>query len=84
MTKEKEAINAIKKAKNAPSRDIKVRVTTMLDGDILEALKEEAKIKSIGYQTLLNQKLRESIFGENGITLEGLAKKIADLEKKVG
>ncbi len=37
----------------------KHRVTTFIDGDILHWLKSEAAQKNIGYQTLLNLKLRE-------------------------
>ena len=39
-------------------RHVKVRVTTMLDEDVLNALKKIASAKSQKYQTVLNQVLR--------------------------
>jgi hypothetical protein len=40
------------------SRHVKVRVTTMLDEDVLNALKKIASAKGQKYQTVLNQVLR--------------------------
>jgi hypothetical protein len=40
------------------SRHVKVRVTTMLDEDVLKALKKIASSKGQKYQTILNQVLR--------------------------
>ena len=59
-------------------RHCKVRVTMMIDEDIVEAFRGEAVKKHIGYQTLINQKLRESISGQN--TFE---KRLEALEKIV-
>lgn len=39
-------------------RHVKVRVTTMLDEDVLKALKKIASSKGQKYQTILNQVLR--------------------------
>jgi hypothetical protein len=39
-------------------RHVKVRVTTMLDEDVLNALKKIASVKGQKYQTVLNQVLR--------------------------
>jgi predicted transcriptional regulator len=39
-------------------RHVKVRVTTMLDEDVLKALKKIARSKGQKYQTILNQVLR--------------------------
>jgi uncharacterized protein (DUF4415 family) len=39
----------------------KHRVTTFIDGDVLAWLKERAKERNIGYQTLLNMQLREAM-----------------------
>jgi len=48
------AINkALKEAKN--------RITIYLDADIVEHFKNEAEISKTGYQTLINQTLREKI-----------------------
>ncbi len=39
----------------------KTRITIMLDNEILQSFKEKAKIEGLGYQTLINQALRETI-----------------------
>jgi uncharacterized protein (DUF4415 family) len=44
-------------------RNIKIRVNTFLDLDVVKALKAEAERTGSKYQTLLNQRLRDSIFG---------------------
>lgn len=46
-------------ALNAPRSAHKIRITTMVDGDVLDALKKEAKKQKVPYQTLLNMALRE-------------------------
>jgi uncharacterized protein (DUF4415 family) len=51
-------------------KNLKIRVTMMVDGDVLDAYRAAAQKHGIGYQTLMNQKLRES--------LEGLDKTLAD------
>jgi len=56
----------------------KIRVTMMMDEDIVDALRKEASKHRIGYQTLMNQKLREVILGEK--TFE---KRLETLEKIV-
>ncbi len=45
--------NSLKEAKN--------RITIYLDADIVEHFKMQAEISKIGYQTLINQTLREKI-----------------------
>ena len=42
----------------------KVRVTMMVDEDVVDAFRAEAAKRHMGYQTLMNQKLRDSISGE--------------------
>lgn len=43
----------------------KVKISLLLDGDLLEAYREAAKDTSHGqYQTLMKEKLREAIFGK--------------------
>lgn len=42
-------------------RHVKVRVTTMLDEDVLEALKRMAHSRGQKYQTILNQVLRSFV-----------------------
>lgn len=60
-------------------RQAKVRVTTFLDSDVLEALKETAKKSGTRYQTLLNQLLRASLIGGERTIIERLER----LEKAV-
>jgi hypothetical protein len=45
-------------------RHVKVRVTTMLDEDVLKALKQIASSKGQKYQTILNQVLRAFVEGK--------------------
>jgi uncharacterized protein (DUF4415 family) len=53
--------------KNVRSDEVKVRITTFLDLDVLEKLKAHAKDLGMGYQTFLNSFLRESILDEPGV-----------------
>lgn len=46
------------------SKDCKVRITTYIDLDVLEALKAQAKNEGEKYQTLLNKYLRACVFKE--------------------
>lgn len=46
-------------------RHVKVRVTTMLDEDVLNALKKIASAKGQKYQTVLNQVLRAFVERKN-------------------
>jgi uncharacterized protein (DUF4415 family) len=46
-------------------RKAKVRISLVLEGDLLEAYREAAKNTSHGeYQTLMKEKLREALFGK--------------------
>jgi uncharacterized protein (DUF4415 family) len=43
----------------------KVKISLLLDGDLLEAYREAAKTTPHGeYQTLMKEKLREALFGK--------------------
>jgi uncharacterized protein (DUF4415 family) len=43
----------------------KVKISLLLEGDLLEAYREAAKSTSHGeYQTLMKEKLREAVFGK--------------------
>jgi uncharacterized protein (DUF4415 family) len=53
--------------KNVRPEEVKVRITTFLDLDVLEKLKDHAKDLGMGYQTYLNTFLRESILNEPGV-----------------
>jgi uncharacterized protein (DUF4415 family) len=46
---------------NKSLRESKNRITIYLDADIVEYFKKEAENSNIGYQTLINQTLREKI-----------------------
>ena len=64
----------------------KGRVTMYLDLDILSAIREEARIMNLGYQTYINQVLRE-IFSteviENKSVTKFLLNEIAEIKKEV-
>ena len=47
--------------KKITPEEIKVRITTFIDSDILQALKAQGKELSVGYQTFLNTFLRETL-----------------------
>lgn len=68
------------------AKEVKTRVTTFIDTDVLRALKKEAKAKKSGYQTLLNEYLRAAVLGSReGLTLldriEGLENQIKSIKK---
>ncbi|MEZ5428227.1 MAG: BrnA antitoxin family protein [Pyrinomonadaceae bacterium] len=46
-------------------KDTKSRITIYLDADIIEHFKAQAEGTTTGYQTLINQTLREIIDGSN-------------------
>lgn len=74
--------NAVK----APRKKVKVRITAMIDADIIDELKKLAHKDDVKYQTLLNAKLRESLFDEAIIDRDvilSITEKIKKLEKKV-
>ncbi len=48
------------------SRNVKVRVTTMIDEDVLNELRDVAETKDTKYQTLINQILRQFVEGLKG------------------
>jgi len=56
-------------------RHVKVRVTTMLDEDVLNALKKIASANGQKYQTFLNQVLRAFVERDKGRKLIPLGEK---------
>ena len=60
----------------------KVRITTMIDKDILDWLKSEAKKRDGKYQTILNHILREAK-GTNPDRISDIESRLAELEKKI-
>lgn len=66
-------------------RNTKVRITTFIDIDLLECLKEEAAVTGKKYQTLLNEKLREILLEEKTIksTLSDINKRLINVENRI-
>ena len=62
-------------------KNVKVRITTYIDKDLLETLKLVAQKRGGRYQTLLNEALRMSLTGKG--TYEDLFDRIDRLEKQV-
>ena len=62
-------------------KEAKIRVTMMLDFDLVKAYKEIAKQRGGKYQTLINQKLREVLAYEK--KEETLDSRVRKLEKRV-
>jgi len=60
----------------------KVRITTMVDKDILDWLKREAKKRDGKYQTILNNVLRQAK-GTNPDRISDLESRLEELEKKI-
>ncbi len=60
----------------------KVRITTMIDKDLLDWLKREAQGQNAKYQTLLNNVLRQAK-GTNPDRLSELETRLSRLEKKI-
>lgn len=61
-------------------RNVKIRVTAMIDEDILDALREQAKTQGMKYQTLLNQKLRESVLGEAVVKADEIKARLDEIK----
>ena len=55
-------------------RENKNRITIMLDPDVIEHFKSEAERSHIGYQTLINKALRDTISAETADPIEKLLK----------
>ncbi len=79
-------------AKDLDDSQGKARVTMYLDMDVLNVIREEAKTLKLGYQTYINQVLRE-VFTTDEIEnksvtkfllkeLEALKKDVSQLKKK--
>ena len=49
-------------------KNVKIRISMFVDSDVLEAVKKVARQRSdIGYQTLINQKLRDVFLNEESV-----------------
>jgi uncharacterized protein (DUF4415 family) len=62
------------------SRNVKMRVTAFIDEDIIDGLKKRATAKGTKYQTLMNQLLREAVFGKS--VDEDLKKEIREIVRE--
>lgn len=56
--------------------NIKIRVNMFMDLDIVDHFRAQAKRKGLGYQTLINQALRDYISG-----IHSLERRVEELEK---
>ena len=54
----------------------KTRITIMLDNDIIEAFRERAEVRGIGYQTAINEALRTALSEENATLTTGKLREI--------
>lgn len=61
--------------------NVKIRITTYLDKDLIEVLKKMAQTHGGKYQSLLNSVLRSALLGEGAF--EDLESRIERLENKV-
>ena len=61
------------------SKNVKVRVTTLIDQDVLLALKALAKKKGKKYQSLLNAILRAHIIDEPHVTRPNFEKRVRQI-----
>lgn len=69
-------------ALNAELSDVKVRITTMIDSDVLAALKKSSEEKHIKYQTYLNQILRSALFDKEN-RIDKIEKEIKEIKSKL-
>lgn len=61
FSKAKRAIDVPHLAKLQSEGRGKTRITIMLDNPVLEAFRQKAEAEGLGYQTLINQVLRNSL-----------------------
>ena len=64
--------------KDMSPENVKANITIRISGDVLEAYRAEAKKMGIGYQTLMQIKLREAIFEP-----DDLRSRVEKIEKRV-
>lgn len=58
--------------------NVKIRVNMFMDLDVVEHFKALSKELGLGYQTLINQALREHVSGK-----KSLEKRVEELEKRL-
>ncbi len=62
----------------------KTRVTMYLDNDVLDAFRDKAEEIGKGYQTLINETLRERLTGEGPVDAKAIRKIIREELKRTG
>ena len=55
--------NSVLEADEFDPKYVKILISTRLDGDVLEAVKKAARERAVGYQTLINQVLKDRFIG---------------------
>jgi hypothetical protein len=63
--------------------NLKVRITTFIDGDLLEECRRQARKLGIGYQTLINMKLREIVLGKTQSEEASLLDRVVNIETSI-
>lgn len=69
-----------------PRANVKIRITAMIDADVIDRLREISRETGARYQTLLNAKLRESVLNETVMdknAMDVINEKIDKLERQV-
>ena len=59
----------------------KTRITIMLDDDVIEQFRLKAEAQGVGYQTMINAALRESLMSDKGRGVENRPLTVAILRK---
>lgn len=80
---EKEALKEINVALKSSRKDNKIRITTMIDGDVLDSLKMKAEEDGVKYQTLLNNILRDVLVEKKKDPIKVILARLSKLEKVV-
>lgn len=73
-------------AEDFEPKNYKVRITIMVDGDILDSYKKMAEEQHTKYQTLMNQKLREGMSQTHSVDhdlLKELLRRVTVLEDEI-
>lgn len=52
--------------------NVKIRISTMIDGDVVFALRDRAKKEKTKYQTLINTILRQAVMGGDPLHIDAI------------
>lgn len=65
-------------------KNVKERITTMVDQDVLDVIRKRAAAEGIGYQTLINRALRDEFLGGPKVVISDvIAEWKRDIETRV-